>query len=225
MPQTKMHPPLGLLLLYFATYTACSVFFQLRSEVPPWIDGSPIEYFTGGILWMSSLVSLMIAGVLINRSKRAWLWLFVSAGLALLALDELFAFHEKTSQFLGNDDHIKVFQWLLAGSALYLINRLERSPLKARSAFALGYVIHGLYILSDIGDGDYFRIPLISMSQLLWTEEYLELFALTAYCIGLVLLFTSIFGTTIRRSLQSSTVSLHPHEVTKQAHYGSAEHP
>lgn len=213
MFQTKFHSRTGLLLLYFASYIASSAFFQLRSEVPPWVDGAPIEYFTGGILWMSSLIGLLMAGLLIGRGWRGWLWLGVSAGLAFLALDELFTFHEQTSKFLGNDDHVKVLLWLFAGGVLYLVDRFDISSLKTKSAFIIGYVIHGLYLLSDVGDGDYFSIPLISMSQLRWTEEYLELFSLTAYCMGLILLYTNTFRTTMRHNPWNSTALLNEEKL------------
>ena len=42
------HPQIGLILLFFAAYIVSASVFQLRSKTPPWVDGSPIEYFTGG---------------------------------------------------------------------------------------------------------------------------------------------------------------------------------
>ena len=139
---------------------------------------------------MSSLISLLMADLLRIEGRRSWLWLAVSAGLALLALDELFALHEQTSRLVGDDDHIKVLQWFLAGGVIYLIDRFERSSSRTRIAFVIGYILHGFYVLSDIGDGDYFRISYASMSQLRWAEEYLELFALTAYCVVFIFLYT-----------------------------------
>ncbi len=35
--------------------------FQVLSHIPPWKEDSPIEDFTGGILWMLSLTCLLIA--------------------------------------------------------------------------------------------------------------------------------------------------------------------
>ena len=50
------------LMLYLACFIGCSVVFQLDPDAkPPSIDGSPIEYFTGTLLWVSSILSLVIA--------------------------------------------------------------------------------------------------------------------------------------------------------------------
>ena len=183
------YPRTGLLLLYFAAFICSAVFFQLRSDTPPWVDGSPIEYFTGALLWMSSLIALLMAENLFGKTRRSLFWLAISAGLALLALDELFGFHEKAGTFVGDDDHIKVVQWIFAGAAIYWINRFERSSLRTKLVFANGYILHGLYILSDVADGDYFDVSLLSRSQLRTSEEYLELLTLTAYCMGLIFLY------------------------------------
>ncbi len=42
------HRRIGLILLFFASYIVSATVFQLRSETPPWVDSSPIEYFAGG---------------------------------------------------------------------------------------------------------------------------------------------------------------------------------
>ena len=185
------HPRTDLLLLYFAAYIVSAAFFQLRSATPPWIDGSPIEYFTGGLLWMSSLIGLLMAEILLGETRRSWFWLAVSAGLALLAIDEIFGLHEKTTRLVGDDDYVKVLQWIFAGGAIYCMNRFELSSLRTKISFVNGYIMHGLYILTDIGDGDYFSISFVSLSQLKTTEEYLELLTLTAYCIGFIFLYTN----------------------------------
>ncbi len=64
------HRRIGLILLFFASYIVSATVFQLRSETPPWVDSSPIEYFTGGLLWMSSLISLLMAEILLIESRE-----------------------------------------------------------------------------------------------------------------------------------------------------------
>ena len=136
---------------------------------------------------------------LLAETRRSLLWLAISAGLALLALDELFGFHERTGTLIGDDDHLKVLQWFFAGAAIYWINRFERSSLRTTLFFVSGFILHGLYILTDVADGDYFDVSLLSRSQLKTSEEYLELLALTAYCMG----FISLYANALRAKVTS----------------------
>jgi hypothetical protein len=191
------HPRLRYLLPYFACYCLTAAVTQAFSEIPPWEEGAPMDFFTAGLLWMLSLIGLLMADSVQTKGVRSTLWLAASAGLALLALDELFGFHEQTSKIVGNDDHIKVLQWFAAGGAMYLINRFEVSSFRIKTALVTGFIVHGFYILVDVGDGDYFTMPLISVLQLKWMEEYFELFALTAYCVGLLCLYTGTRGATV----------------------------
>lgn len=134
---------------------------------------------------------MLIADTLQNKSWKSWLWLAISAAIALFAIDEIFGFHERTRDMVGDDDYSKMAQWVLAGGGLYVINRIGVSSLKARIAFVTGYIVHTLYLLSDLGDGDFFTVPFVSRVQLLWAEEYLELFSLLAYFIGILFLYTA----------------------------------
>ena len=134
-------------LLYLACYVVTGLIAQLLSETPPWVDNSSLEYFTGSCLWMLSLVSLLFANFYTSIRWRLLLWLAASASLALLALDERFAFHEATQKMIGDDDYIKVLLWIMAAAVLYLICRLESPSLKTIYALSLGYFVHGLYIL------------------------------------------------------------------------------
>ena len=175
--------------LYFIFFIFSATIFQIKSTIPPWIDRSPIEYFTSSLLWMLSLSTLLIAT---QRSKKSWklyFWLAAVAGLSFLAIDEIFAIHELTEKHgIANDDHLKIFQFIFAGIALYIVTRIEHPPTKTKISFIFGYVFHALYIFTDLGDGDYFRVPVVSLEQLRWAEEFFELFTLTLYCIGFVYL-------------------------------------
>lgn len=180
------------LLGFIACYVLSAAIFQAISPRPPWVDGSPIEYFTGSLLWMLSLVCLLSANKYSSSRWRSMFWLISCAALAALAIDEIFAFHERPEQ-LGyiNDDHFKVVSWLAAAIVLFLILRMEAPSLIARCAIFTGYLFHSLYIFVEIGDGDYFRLPLVSRTILKWLEEFFELFFLASYLIGFILIYTT----------------------------------
>jgi len=47
-------------------------------------------------------------------------------------------------------------------------------------------------VVTDLGDGDYFRIPWVARTQLVWIEELLEISATSFYLAGLLLLLVCI---------------------------------
>ncbi len=198
--QTVTEPPaasgirLSLLLLFLACYALCAAILQSRSDIAPWLEAAPIEHFTVGLLWMLSLVCLLIANQYLRSRWKLGFWLAACAALAVLAMDEIFSFHERTDAVVGDDDYFKTVSWLLAGLVLYGICRMEAPPRRARRALGLGYVLHSLYIVADIGDGDYFQMPLVSIPRLRWSEEFLELFFLAAYLVGFILLYGRHIG-------------------------------
>ena len=57
----SQQPGLSFLLMFITCYLLCATIFQVLSHIPPWKEDSPIEDFTGGILWMLSLTCLLIA--------------------------------------------------------------------------------------------------------------------------------------------------------------------
>jgi len=183
-----------LLVGYLGCFVACAVFLQLLSGEHPRVEGSPIDNFTSALLWMTSLVCLLIAGRRLEQRPRALMWLLLCAVFAFLAIDEMYAFHERSEHVIGDDDHVKLLQWVLTGVALVVIARVERMASPARRALVVGYVIHGIYVLIDLGDGGYFRIPLLSLSQLEWLEELLEISAMSVYFTGFLLLLGSAVG-------------------------------
>lgn len=181
-----------LLIGYLGCFAACAIVLQLLSGKHPSVEGSPIDNFTSALLWMTSLVCLLIAGQLLEQRLRALMWLFLCAVFAFLAIDEMYAFHELSEHVVGDDDHIKLLQWVLTGVALVVIGRAERIPSAVRRILAVGYGIHGVYILVDLGDGGYFRIPYVSLSKLQWVEELLEISAMSFYFAGFLLLLCTI---------------------------------
>ncbi len=162
-----------------------AIVFQARSDMPPSAERSPIEYFTAALLWQLSLIALLAA----VRHRFLGLgflgWMLASAALGGLAIDEIFAFHERTSAVAGNDDYAKVVLWLGSGVVLALMARFERLPQPYAAALVLGYLLQSAYILVELGDGDVFRLPGLSEMTLAWAEELLELLFLAAYAFGL----------------------------------------
>ena len=146
-----------------------------------------MEYFTVGLLWMLSLTCLLKVGMFGGSTRRMVLWTAMCVALALLAIDEALEFHEVMDETVGDDDHFKVILWLLTGAFLYVLHRLEGAPRRAAAPLIVGYLFHSLYILSEIGDGDYFHFPGVSLTALKWGEESCELFFLAAYLVAFLI--------------------------------------
>ena len=194
------YPRLSILLLFLACYVASALFLQIdaRNTVPPWEDGSAIEEFTGGLLWMLTLLALLIAekhhaSGLPGSQWRTLFWLAGCAAAAIVAIDELFAFHEYTADpaSLGDDDYVKWLMYVGAAVALVSIAWVERPPRRVIAAFAVGYLFNSLYALVEFGDGDSFRVPYATLDQLRWAEEIFELLALASYMVGFSYVYTA----------------------------------
>ena len=138
-------PSLRWLLLYLVCFVGSSIVVQLDPDAkPPWVDGSPIEYFTGSLLWSSSILSLIISGT--RSAARRVTWLAISAGLAVLAIDEMFLLHEHLANIVGDDDHYKLVQWITTGFALWYLRKMENAPAETNWSFLIGYLIHTVYV-------------------------------------------------------------------------------
>ena len=183
---------------YLGCFVACAIVLQVLSGKHPNVEGSPIDNLTSALLWMTSLVCLLIAGLRLEQRPRALMGLLLCAVFAFLAIDEMYAFHERSEHVLGDDDHVKLLQWVLTGAALVVIGWVERLAPQVRRTLVVGYVIHGVYLLTDLGDGGYFRIPYVSLSQLQWLEELLEISAMSVYFAGF-LLFLGSAASFVRR--------------------------
>ncbi len=167
-------------------YVICAVIFQILSSVRPSSEAAPLEFFTRSLLWMLSLICLLIA----NRS-RSWkllFWLMACVALAVLAIDERFEFHEQTGRRgWFDDDYFKIVSWAAAAVVLFVIFRMERPARFALGALILGYAFHTLYLLTELGDGEFFRLP-APKRTIRWVEEICELLFLASYLVGFVLI-------------------------------------
>lgn len=195
------YPRASMLLLFLACYFGSALFLQIdaRNTIPPWEDGSAIEVFTTGVLWMLTLLAFLIAERhhafgLENSRWRSLFWLAGCAAAAIVAIDEAFAFHEYTAEAssLGDDDYVKLILYLGAAVILIAIVAVERPATRVIAAFVVGYFLHSLYAVVEFGDGDSFTVPYFTLNQLRWAEEIFELLTLSAYLVGFVFIFTGL---------------------------------
>ena len=134
------------------------MWFQILSGMSPSNESGPLEFFTQGLLWMLSLTCLLTAHT--HRSWKMAFWLAGCAGLALLAIDERFEFHEQTGRRgWFDDDWFKIVSWACAAGVLYTIVWIERPSRFAIGAIIAGYVFHSMYIFFETGDGEFFTLP------------------------------------------------------------------
>lgn len=187
-------------LLFALSFVVAGIVVQVTSPTPPWRPASPIDFFTASLLWMLSLLSLLMANQRLTERRRLLFWLGSCAGLAILAIDEMLEYHERTRHVVRDDDHIKVAAWVAAAIALSVLRRVERLPRLSAGLLGLGYFFQSMYTLVDIGDGDYFRLPWFSTFTLFWAEELFELFSLTSYMLGFLFLYGVLSLTFARKA-------------------------
>lgn len=167
---------------YLLVLVIVALISQAMSSIPPPSEGSPIEFFTSGLLWMTSLVSLLSAFRASPRLAESVFWFALSAGLAALAIDEGLAIHERTERIGVNDDLAKIVIWIAVPLVLHRVFKLGGNR-TVRNAFVAGFAWHTLYILVEIGDGEFFQLPFAN-ERLKAAEEVLELLFLACYMFG-----------------------------------------
>ena len=180
-----------LLLLFFVVYVLLTIVMQIRSEEPPSKSGTVFDQLTGNMLWVASIMALLISTLRFQSIPKFLIWLGISVAVALLAIDEVFEFHERTKSVVGDDDYIKILIWLIAGIGAYILYRIEQPSKSVVYAFILGYLFHTLYLIVDMGDGDFFSLP-FSRNVSVWAEEFFELFFVQSYLLGLILHFSTL---------------------------------
>jgi hypothetical protein len=106
----------------------------------------------------------------------------VSIGAAALAIDEGLGIHERTERIGVNDDLAKIVIWIAVPFVLLRVFNLGGSR-AVRNAFIAGYAWHTLYILVEIGDGEFFQLP-VANERLEAAEEVFEVLFLACYMFG-----------------------------------------
>ncbi len=77
--------------------------------------------------------------------------------------------------------------WVGAVAAVTVLWRLEHLTRGIKIALLTGIGFQTAYLVTDLGDGDFFLIP-IADSALRWSEEIFELLAMQAYLTAVVLI-------------------------------------
>lgn len=193
--ETSRHLLFALLALFFSVFLICAGLLQLRSRIAPQTEGGPLDQMNGALLWATSLMGLFIASARQRADLRCLFWLCVSAGFAALAIDEVFQFHEGTRFSVGDDDYIKIAAWGCALSGAYVICRVAQPTRTVIIAFVIALTFQTLWLLSDMGDGDFFTVPLVPLQTLYWIEEYLEIMASMFYLTALFVHYRDDFAT------------------------------
>jgi len=164
---------------YLQVYVACAILFQLGGATPSWGPSSLIEASCAGLFVMLAVTCLALMGR--SSGYHRGFWLASCLALTLLGVDEFFELHESLSaSFLSQTDHLKVLLWIGAGGGLALVHWLERPSRSAQWAMLVGFAMHTLYLLVEVGDGGYYQLPLTPEVTRL-TEEIFELLMLSAY--------------------------------------------
>lgn len=189
----------GFLIAYFGAATV----FQIRSGGIVWDEGSPLDIMHGSILWAASSMALLIAVLRLAKPRLAVLWLLGAAAIGVVALDELFMLHEHSVKITGDDDHPKMALIASAGFGIWFLNRVERLRGIVLGLLIAGFLAHISYLVMDMGDGDYFQVPLPNHVHRTF-EEYFEMLASSLY-------FSAFF--------------FHASSLVKEAQSAAAAHP
>lgn len=192
-----------LLALFYAVFLICGGLLHLYSGLPPTRGGGALDQFNAAMLWVTSIIALLIAAERTEPSWKVLFWLAISAGFAALAIDEGEAvqFHEATIHSWGDDDYIKMLAWACAGVGAYAICRVARPTGAVTGSLAIALAFQTLWLLSDLGDGDFFTVP-IPLEYLAWLEEYFEILGSQFYLTALVVHYRDLRGPAAARGLR-----------------------
>jgi len=186
------------LACFFVCYISAALVTQVYSGTKPTLDGNPLDYFTGGALWILSAICLLNGLARTENIKKVAFWLMGSAALSVLAIDEYIGMHEASKTIVGDDDHIKVLLWAATPIALFLIYKVLNAPRKIGLIFTAGWLIHSTYLAADVGDGDYFTLP-FALTTLQWTEDICELLFVSTYLFAFMLMTAKELQTNANR--------------------------
>ena len=172
-----------LLGAFLVVFVISALIAQSRSLIPASEEGSPIEAFTSGLLWIIAMFGLMRTAEALRTRNHLVFWLVFTAGIGALAVDEIAGLHESTEPSF-NDDWVKVVLWLATPVVLWFIARIETATLTSKVAMVVGYVFHTAYLVVETGDGEVFSIG-IAAENLKTSEEIFELLFLSFYAFAL----------------------------------------
>jgi hypothetical protein len=134
-----------------------------------------------GTIAIALCVTVAILIFRMTHSRRLRMVLLAAAAVfALLTADDVFSIHER----MNNDDYLAVILWMMAGSVLFVLLRLEKPGRVATAAICTGFFLHGIAALADGADGGIFTLDMISPFDLRLSREILELAYMGLYLVG-----------------------------------------
>jgi hypothetical protein len=171
-------------IAWFVAFAVTYDIGVLGLQVAQWLvsprAGVAIGEYSGAIA-VALCVTLAILIFRMTGSRRLRILLLaVAAVFALLTADDVFSIHER----MNNDDYLAVVLWLMAGSVLFVLLRLEKPGRAATAAICAGFCLHGLAALADGADGGIFTLDMISPFELRLSREILELAYMGLYLVG-----------------------------------------
>jgi len=171
-------------IAWFVAFAVAYDIGVLGLQVAQWLvspqAGVAIGEYSGAIaVALCVTVAILIFRMTGSRRLRVLL-LAAAAVFALLTADDVFSIHER----MNNDDYLAVVLWLIAGSVLLVLLRLEKPGRAATAAICTGFFLHGLAALADGADGGIFTLDMISPFELGLSKEILELAYMGLYLVG-----------------------------------------
>ena len=146
---------------------------------PPQTGAATGEY-SGAIAVALCVIAAILIWKMTQSRRLRLLSLATAAVFAVLTVDDVFSIHER----MNNDDYLAIFLWLVAGSVLFMILRLEKPGRTATITIWAGILLNGLAALADGADGGIFTLDMISPFEVGLTKEILELAYMGLYLVG-----------------------------------------
>jgi len=156
----------------------------LGLQLTQWF-GSPqgattIGEYSGAIAVALCVVAAILIRKMTRNRRLRIVALAAAAVFAVLTVDDIFSIHER----MNNDDYLAVALWVIAGSVLFVLLRVEKPGRLATAAICTGFFLHGLAALADGADGGIFTLDMISPLDLGLSKEILELAYMGLYLVG-----------------------------------------
>lgn len=160
------------------------------------------EYGNGLALGLGLLLTLVIAEQHRPHSMPRLFWRIVSAGLLLVACNEIFDITERMDRAWAHEGYIDLVMLGVTSIGLYLACRIEAAPRIAVIAMRLGFVFQCIFALIDLSDSDLYGVAiggthlmdvLTEVSELIFIETYL-------FGLGCMLLHILTRGVTAERT-------------------------
>ena len=153
---------------------------QLRDWFGSPKTSASIGEYSSSVAVALCIVALILIRQMTQNRRLRLLSLAIAIVFALLTLDDVFNIHER----MNDDDYLAIFLWLLAGTVLLILLKLERPGRLATTAICTGFFLHGLAALADGADGGIFTVSMISPFGIAWSQEILAIAYLSLYLAG-----------------------------------------